>query len=354
MSKKKINIFLPLCIIFSILYIFLAIKPLSKELHYSSKWTIDCSKSTTNQDTEKSEFIPFRLGQTAGYFTENGEILNTVTFPYKITISDNRYAYYGNNDKEISFYTPTGSKEGVIKQQGFPFFQKNKLYIMKPGGSAFSELNEDGSEKWGYENYAPITAFSSSKSGTVSGYADGTIIAFDNVGNKVQEYAPGGSDYPVILGIAISESGNYIASVSGQDRQRFVLAKNTNKLTTILFHDFFKTSTTRQTYIKFSNDEKFVYYSHESCLGVLNCETLKNTHIPINGHIISIQQSETSDIVFVLSKENDYYIVSIIEPHDNYAGSFKYKANHSFIKAKGNSLFIGRDNKISMINVEYK
>ena len=143
MSKKKINIFLPLCIIFSILYIFLAIKPLSKELHYSSKWTIDCSKSTTNQDTEKSEFIPFRLGQTAGYFTESGEILNTVTFPYKITISDNRYAYYGNNDKEISFYTPTGSKEGVIKQQGFPFFQKNKLYIMKPGGSAFSELNED-------------------------------------------------------------------------------------------------------------------------------------------------------------------------------------------------------------------
>ena len=58
---------------------------------------------------------------------------------------------------------------------------------------------EDGSQLWKYESYAPVTAFSSSTGGTVAGFADGTLVSFDNSGNQTQRFSPGGSTYEVIL-----------------------------------------------------------------------------------------------------------------------------------------------------------
>ncbi len=75
--NKKVNVIIPVCIAVSILYIFLAVRPLSKEIHFKTLWTTPCTRAATLPgDTvlHEEDYIPFKLGQTAGYFTEDGKI----------------------------------------------------------------------------------------------------------------------------------------------------------------------------------------------------------------------------------------------------------------------------------------
>ena len=60
--EKKTNIAIPLGITLSVLYIILAARPLSKEAHFISKWTVDANRISANADeaADKNK-IPFNF-----------------------------------------------------------------------------------------------------------------------------------------------------------------------------------------------------------------------------------------------------------------------------------------------------
>ncbi|MBQ6780088.1 MAG: hypothetical protein IJP62_02535 [Treponema sp.] len=357
--KKKRNLLLPLCISVSILYIILAARPLATELQFLPQWTIDASKVTVSKDSENlaeryEHAIPFKLGQTLGYFTADGDILSIVSFPYKAALSSSYYALYGTNDKKIPFFTPDGKKSGEISATGFPFFMESKQYLFLPGGSSFAKLDETGKMQWSYENYAPITAFSSSEYGCVAGYADGTVISFADDGKIDQTFSPGGSEYPVILGADLSNSGELIACVSGQNRQRFIVAKKSSNHTAIIHHEYLDTPTTRQVLVKFSKDESTVYFGSEDGLGIVDCTTGKSKHLKIGGHILSICESTESKSAYILSRNGETCTVHVIEPFATFAGSFSFKATSAFIATEHDNLFVGRNNTISKMQVTHR
>ncbi|MBQ7159846.1 MAG: WD40 repeat domain-containing protein [Treponema sp.] len=357
--KKKRNFLIPLCISLSIAYIILAARPLERELQFSPQWTIDATKVTQKKSTENAseqfaEAIPFKLGQTLGYFTKDGDILNIATFPYKAAISEHAYALYGTNDKKIPFFSPDGTKSGEISRTGFPFFMGDNRYLFLPGGASFAKISETGDIQWCYENYAPITAFSSSPAGCVAGYTDGSIISFTAEGKIDQTFKPGGSEYPIVLGAALSASGNLIACITGQNEQRFIIAKKSGKHTEIIHHEYLNKETTRQKLVKFSKNESTVYYDSADGLGIVDCKTGKSKKIKTAGHILSIQESTANNTVFVLSRDKKRYTVLVVEPFATAAGSFSFEANTACIAVKDESLFIGRDNEISKIQIMYK
>lgn len=360
---KKVKVILWICTAFSVVYVITAARPLNKELHFSTEWTIDCGIKTALQEPPENEteqlapqydLIPFKLGQQIGYLTQDGKILNTITFPFKASISQYRYATYNSSGTSIKLFAPDGSESGTVTSAGFPFFQEDRIYLMHAGGASFSAISEDGNVQWTYENYVPITAFASSKAGTAAGYANGTIVIFSPDGTIEQTLVPGGSKYSVILGCAISESGKYIAGLCGQENQRFFLASRTEGYTKIIFHTYLRNSLTRQVLVKFNNDENTVYFDSEDGLGILNVKTMKFSLIPINGHILSIQESDTEKTIFVLSRNGKYCTVSVIEPFPEFSGSFTFKASNSFISVKGGNLFVGRDSSITKIKAEHK
>ena len=357
MTKKK-NLLIPLCIFIPVLYIILAARPLATELQFLPQWTIDAATPTYDKnDIPEGAFenaIPFKLAQTLGYFTPDGNILTTVTFPYKAALSPSHYALYGTNDKKIQVFNADGSKAGIIQHTGFPFFMEDKQYLFLPGGSSFSQLGKDGSVEWTYEGYAPLTAFSSSLSGCVAGFADGTITSFDNDGNIDQTFTPSGSTWPVILGAAISNSGDLIACICGQGEQRFIVAKKSAGHTTIIHHEYFEHDVTRQLLVKFSKDGKTVYYDSGDGLGVVDCTTGKSKKIKTAGTVLSIQESADSKAVFVLSRDGDTCAIQIIEPFATYAGVFRFTAQSAFIAVHGADLFVGHDNTISKLNVVHR
>jgi hypothetical protein len=350
MKLKKNIPFLVVCLgILFLVYFFTAVRPLGRELQITPKWTIPVARNSGDEDTAVK--LPFRLGQTIGYFTPDGKISSITTFPYKAAISESFFAVYGPDDSSIPIYTAAGELSGTIKKSGFPFIQNDRIYLFLPGGSSFDNCASDGSVTWSYEGTMPVTAFSASEAGCVAGFADGTVKVFDRNGTIVQDYAPGGSNYQVILGAGISASGDYTACVSGQDQQRFVLVKHLAAQNKIVLHEYLPGNVSWQVLVKFSRNGRFVCYNYKDGLGIADVETKEIRHLPLKGRIVEIEESGSGKPVYILSRTGSTYTVSILEAFKHIAGSFSFTADTAFIIARDGDLFIGKDGTISRMTI---
>ncbi len=327
-------------------------RPNGTEIHFTPEWTEDIHHIQKANAGDKR--IPYRLNNSVGYFTEEGKIDSCMNFPFKAAISDKWYCTYLQNNTGADFFLSDGTKSGTIEETGFPFIDEDRIYVMLPGGTSFSKIDDEGKRQWAYENYSPITAFSSSKGGTVAGYADGSIISFDREGKISQKFNPGGSDIEVILGADISEDGNIIACVSGQNNQRFVVAERNAGHSRIIFHEYLGSQLNRQTLVKFTRKSDFVYYNFKGGLGIVNLATSATKKIPISGKILQIEFSDDDELVFVLSRDKSEFTITVLEKNTHQMASFNFKGDSSFIQTRNKSLFVGRNNKISRISISRK
>lgn len=348
-NKKKICIPILIALIFTIIYTIFAAKPLAKEYQFNPEWKINASNPVLKQSDKNQMY--FHLGQTLGYFTEDGDITHYQTFPSKVSISDKYYAVYDSNAQNIPFYFSNGSPAGKIEKSGYPYFKKDLIYIFLPGGNSFSKCSETGNIEWSYEGTMPITAFATNDRFTATGLADGTIHIFNNAdGEILSTFVPGGSDYPVILGIDISNDGQYVASISGHNQQRFVLAHKEEAQQKIIFHSFLDSDSPYQTIVHFCNDGKRVLYNFKNKLGIYDISTNQNTTVTLKSKVIDVEENE--DFVFLLGKEKNEYTVSIVEKTNTLFGSFTFTADTAFIHADGPNLYVGKDNTISKLTLK--
>ncbi|MCR4579852.1 MAG: WD40 repeat domain-containing protein [Treponema sp.] len=348
--KKLIPLYIIITLIFTILYIFLAAKPLAKEYQFTPIWKISTANPAISEANEGEKLRCFHLGQTLGYFTEDGRISFFKTFPDRVAISDNYFALYDSQAIDIPFYNNKGQEVGTIKASGYPFFKDDMIYVFLPGGSSFSKCDESGNVSWTYEGILPITAFSAKKKYTAVGFADGTIKVFNNTNGAVEiNFAPGGSDYPIILGLDISSDGQYVAAISGHNQQRFTLSRREDNQQKIIYHTFLDTDTPHRTLVHFCKNGNRVLYNYQGAVGIYDLRLNKNTVIPIKDKVISIKEND--NFVYMLSKNKSKYTVAVIEKTDTLEGTFTFESDSAFISTDGDNLYIGKDNTISRLSV---
>lgn len=350
--KNKKNKFPFLLFAALILYIILAFTPLSTELQLTPAWTVDVTEQEAS-NTSNLNVLPFKLGQYAGYFSHDGKIASINNFEYKATVSKNYLIPYTKSSVQFDVYNPEGKVLSTVSESGFPYVTDDNIFVMLPGGSGFECVDLEGNVITRHLHTSPITAFNSGKKLTIAGYSDGKLCTFDK--SMVEQYSltPGGSETEVILGANVSSEGNYFACVSGQDRQRFVLYKNEVNHAKIVYHKFLKKSIVHQTLVYFSNDESTVYFNDAEGLGIVNIEKGRYSHINIPGTVLDIQESPVAQSIYVLSKKRErsrnIYTVTILEQKSHKTSSFSYEAESSFILTDENSLFVGKDTKISKL-----
>lgn len=352
-TKKSTSITIAvIAVVFTILYILFAAIPLTKEYQFIPEWNLNLSSPvSTNIDPEEKQTF-FALGQTAGYFTDKGKIALLKTFPSRVTISDSFFALYNTEASDIDFFDNKGRKAGVIKGSGFPFINDDRIYLMLPGGASYSLCDINGNAKWTCENIITLTAFNSNKNFTISGYANGNVKVHNNYNGDLEfEFVPGGSDYSVIYGADVSENGKYIATLSGQDKQRFMITeRNQTDQTKVIFHEYLDSDLNRRTLVRFSKDGKRVFYNYKGGLGIYDLEKNSTLKLPLSDKCIAFEESD--NLLFVLGQNGNEFTVYIVEKTNTFEGSFTFTANHAFIRTMDNALYIGKDNTISKIKLE--
>ncbi len=348
-NKNAPSPYLTVGIIISILYVIFAAKPLEEEFQFEPDWKIDAANPTVINENEDEKTHPFRLGQTMGYFTNSGKITNFITFPFKASISENIYTSYFSNSTGCELFSRNGTKIGQIDKPGFPMIADERIFVFLPGGNSLASMDEKGSLLWEFESPSPITAFGSSAAGCVLGFADGSVIQFDKEGKTIQKFFPEGSELHIILGAAVSSDGNLVATVSGQNRERFVLSRKEDAHSRIIFHEFSEKSMPYQKLVKFSKDASKVFYDFNGTLGIVDTKTCKVKHIKITGQAINLEEGKRC--VFLLTKSGEDYRVYIVENNSSLVGSFSFKAKTAFKKENKESIFVGKDTTISKLKI---
>lgn len=350
-AKKKIPQTIIACLLISAAYIVLAVQPLTSELHFTPEWSIE-TDSPSSKAKQDDILIPYKLGQNAGYFTPDGRIVHSVSFPFKTSITDSCYTTYTNGSESFTVYDTDGNPQFQVNEYGFPFLQDDRVYLMLPGGNALAQYDRNGNQLWQYESYAPITAFNSSQEGCIAGLADGTLIVFNNEGKKCMDYVPGGSTTNIILGADISDDGKTVACITGQGQQRLVVSHFDQDTIHTIYHRYFDTDLQRQTMVKFEGDN--IYFNYNGGLGVVDYKKLKEYHMPMQGTVIQIEPSPVRKIVYVLSRSGDQFTVTVVEGKNRVAGSFSFQASSAFIQVYEDALFVGRDSTICKMTVSRK
>ncbi|MDE6720067.1 MAG: hypothetical protein K2J68_09470, partial [Treponemataceae bacterium] len=104
-------------------------------------------------------------------------------------------------------------------------------------------------------------------------------------------------------------------------------------------------------FVHFSKNDGFVYFDTADSLIILDTKKFYAKLIPLDGTVLDIQESEVADSVFVLSRNGKNYTVTILENFNETVGEFKFEAENAFILVEGNSLYVGRDEKISRLTI---
>lgn len=361
--KENIRLFAVIGCVFILIYTLIAVHPLGRELQLTPVWSISVTDRNIYTGTDSSgqdTLLPFELGQNMGYFTTNGKIALLETFPFKATISGTYRASFGQDASSIPFYTSPAvdpaqeNPAGTIDGTGFPFFQDDRIYLFPPGGYGLAQCNTDGSIKWQFDYYVPLICFSSSPAGTAAGFADGSVIVFSPEGSVTQTFVPGGSEYSIILGTALSDSGTQLACVSGINDQRFVLTQEKNGLNKIVFHTYLDNNLREPTLVHFSADEQYVFYGFSGGLGMVDCSSLQHKQLPVTGRILAVEEYADKNIFCTLTKSEDTYSVYFIEGFGNMIGSFSFEADNAFITVHDNALYVGKNNTISRMDINWK
>jgi hypothetical protein len=355
MQKNLRFVFIFFALAFFFAYLFLGSKPIAPAISLEPEWALNVAAFREENARQDGELIPYKLGQIMGYFTSGGSIASLVTFPNHAVISRFYQAEFLPNADKTDFFYNDGSLAGTIEKSGFPYFEEDRVFVFHPGGASFSAVNSDGSAAWTYEGYAPITAFSSSKGGAAAGGADGVIRVFAHNASP-HEIIPGGSTYPVILGAAISADGKTVASVSGIEKQRFVVTKIENGVNKVLFHRYLSADTRSQTLVQFNAKGSAVYYGVQGALCVFEFARSRTKEIPLDGELLSVVETKNQSLVFALSKKDSKYTVWILQDMSKLAGAFSFEAEHAFIAVGENedALYIGKNMFISKMNVMRK
>ncbi len=347
-TKAKLAILIG---VFCLLYIIFSFRPLGEELHLTPDWTIAIDRDGAAPDKE-GNLVPFKLGQAIGYFSDDGKMARCIPYSFNAAISTSYYAVYNADNSRTQVRTPDGNVAVTLDAPGFPYFSEDRIFVFFPNGSSVARFDSSGGKLWEYEDYSPITAFSSSAGGSVIGFADGQLVSILADGRIDQQYYPGGSELSAIYGAAISDDGSLIACISGLRTQRFVVSKRASgEHPKVIFHEYLPSDSNTLRMVKFNADADMAFYNYNGGLGVADLKEARSAHIPLPGTVVQIEESKEFGLMFVLSRDKGEYSVTVLEPFDQVLATTSFKADNSFLLVQGEHVFIGRDNKISRLTV---
>lgn len=367
--KEKKKIIITISSVLMLLYIFIVPTPMGNDLYFLPIWAkkIDPTAFPNETNTIKNDYvtvkekfdehtpIPFILGNFFGYFSTEGEILKTSKTENRITASSEYWAEYSSKSSQIDVHAPYHSLKDSpvfkINGPGYAHFDGDKFYVFEPDGYAVSHYDNRGEKKWYRAHTAPITAFQSSKSGTVIGYSDGLLTCIDNHGNTRFSFYPGGSNYQVIMGAAISDDGNKVFCISGLEKQRAILISiNANKYK-IIQHVYLKKDLRRQIFADFDAENEFVVFESGDGIGIIDCNNRQVSFLEEYGSLISIGEKPQKNILTILIQNENTCSLVAVEPPNMIIGKTSFISRNAFLRQDGNRIYIGTDKKILALNV---
>jgi len=301
-------------IVLFVAYFFIAARPIPLETVLIPCWlnSIESAEPAVlgggadwdSNGSLREQRIPFSLGGRFGYISRDGSFFVNQSKKATISLSPEWWAEYEAEPERIAINDSSGETVTVIENpRGYPFFLDGKIFIIGSEQNIISGIDRSGAVSWIYEFPAPLTCVDAAAGLVLAGSLDGVAGLLDSSGRQVFSFEPGGSQYSIILGCAMSRDGSRLALVSGIDDQRFLLLERFGANTSdykVVYHEFLGDGFRRPVYVTFVENDRWVVFERGGGLGFYDVTTRKAGKVALNGEITAIDQPGGQGMVFVI------------------------------------------------------
>ena len=308
-------------------------------------------------DDSPQQRIPFSLGNRFGYVSRDGLLSVNQIKKDNVSLSQERWAEYEAEPGRIVIYDSDGEATTVIENpRGYPFFLDGRIFIIGNEQNAISEIDPSGAVSWTYEFAGPLTCVDSAAGLLLVGSLDGVAVLLDNRGRQVFSFEPGGSQYSVILGCAISHNGSRLALISGINGQRFLVLERFGPSSSdykVVYHEFLGDGFRRPVYITFVEDDHWVVFERGGGLGFYEINSRRSGRVELNGEVYAVDHSGGKGMVFALISHSrtDKELIGIRLPGRLVIES-PFKSEEVFLGRMDSRLIIGGGQTLASFDLE--
>ena len=362
-ADKKIG-FIAGIVLFAV-YFFLAARPVPLETVLIPVWLNSVESGTpaylggAPPHDVTPQRIPFTLGNRFGYVSRDGLLSVNQVKRANVSISRERWAEYEEEPSRIAVYDNSGEQVAVIENpRGYPFFLDGRTFLISSEQNAISAIGETGAVSWTYEFAGPLTDADSAAGLLLVGTLDGMAGLLDSGGRQVFSFEPGGSQYSVILGCAISHDGSRLALISGIDGQRFLVLERFGSNIgdyKVVYHEFLGDGFRRKVYISFVEDDRWIVFERSGGLGFYEISSRKSSKVELDGEVYAVDHSGGKGMVFaVISRsEGAKELVGIRLPGRVIIES-PFKSEDVFLGRMDSRLIVGGGQTLASFDLEKK
>jgi hypothetical protein len=349
MLKQKRKTWLLILILLLGVYFFSAARPIPQETTLDFLWA-QSLQSVYAGENAGEPLIPYRLGDYYGYVDGEGRFaLSRILDEHSyVSLSPERWSVYAALPESLQIQSPRSQPLLTIDAPGYPLFLDQRIFLINSEQNGVSALDEEGALRWNYRFSAPLISMDAEAGMFLSGSVDGVLELMDSQGKSAfPAFEPGGSRLAIILGCALSSDAARIGLVSGIDPQRFLLLEKAQDNYRVVYHQFLGEGFRRNVPVAFVDQDRRVVYEQSGGVGVYDIQARRSVFIPLEGELVSIDESGAEGLVFIISSGpgSQKYLSAIRLPGTKIMESPFY-SSHTFLSRRDDQLYVGGGNAL--------
>ncbi|PKL08227.1 MAG: hypothetical protein CVV51_09995 [Spirochaetae bacterium HGW-Spirochaetae-7] len=322
-------------------YFFVCTEPLSAELSAVPRWRIDIA-ATAETALPAGESVEGLLSYSTdtrhGYFWPDGRVAFMADEP--AAISDKSYVIPSRNGSGSMLKVP-GKPAGLPIEAHLPFFAADKLYSAELDGSGFAAWDQSGRKSWSYAFPCQLSAFSAGDTLAVGGTVDGWLEGVTVDGRKAFSFAPGGSRLSVILGLGVSRSGDWIAAISGIDRQRLVVLGRGGADFRVTSHRYLDSDYREPVRVIVMSDDRHVLYRRTDGIGVWSVDGKVDEVLPVKADDFDVHADGERGLAYLVARRGRKSEIVVFRLPATLLGRISLPDSSDYVRFVGSSAYVG-------------
>ncbi len=364
MKKKRRRSFVFYLLIAFIYIVFFSF-PLGKEVILKPVWyRVFSSKDVFSQvgtmSVKDIATFPVKLSNYFGYIDDSGKSYFWGRRDFYTTMSDKYFINYSKVSENFFIRARDGNLESGFRTFGYPFFMgaDDRLFVVKTDLTGFSEIDFTGEVKWEREYSSIITSVDVKGEYEAVGILNGKIELLDKKGKLLFSFRDQKSKIPVVDGVAISSDGRYLACISGLEPQKLLVftrerGKDEKEFYSLYVERKLDSDFRREVLLRFSGDNRFLFFEGQGSLNVFDVESRKLARIPYTGGIEKIVYSvEKKCFLAVGGSDGKGDLLKLIYPLGMVKVVGDLPTSVSFLKVRENKIFVGFGNQLIRVDLE--
>jgi len=322
-------------------YFFIFAEPLSPELSTVPRWKVELTVGAGSGGGASIDgAIAYAAGDRYGYFFPDGSVAFIAETAGGAPVSDASYVASPADGTVRSLKNPAGAEIGVISAAA-PFFSAGRLFSAEDDGTGLAAFDERGRKLWSYSFPCQLGAFSAGGSLVVGGTVDGWLEGVNTDGSRAFSFAPGGSRLPGVLGIGVSRSGEWVAAVTGIDKQRLVVLGRGGADYRVASHRFLETDYREPVKVIVMDDDRHVLYRRPDGIGVWSVDGDVDEVLPVKADDFDVALDTSRGIAYLVARRGRKAEIVAFRLPATLIGRIALPDSSDFVRFSGSSAFIG-------------